>query len=237
MMADSPFEDGRGTAPPAATTTTTTTTTRLDPASTLNSSNNKNYRVNLNDIHDTKGLSPSSPPLRLCSTVPDRMPHDSDLPYSQRMMGNLPQHPSQQQQQQQQHALISNLYHMRQKGTRMAPFAGRLGGNQSYVVDRSNPENADLLKKVPDAAPNLNFKEAFDWRGFTELDLYKAAVIEGIGMCLASLPVSYFCCLLLSVPHTSSVHGWETSLFTFDSCFLPSIHLSVPRQSGLANRQ
>lgn len=61
------------------------------------------------------------------------------------------------------------------------PFAGRLGGNQTYVVDRSNPENADLLKKVPDAAPNLNFREAFDFRGFTDWDLYKAAVIEGVG--------------------------------------------------------
>lgn len=86
---------------------------------------------------------------------------------------------------------------MRQKGTRMAPFAGRLGGNQSYVVDRSNPENADLLKKVPDAAPNLNFKEAFDWRGFTELDLYKAAVIEGVGMYLVWLLVSW--CVLVVV--------------------------------------
>lgn len=64
----------------------------------------------------------------------------------------------------------------------MTPFAGRLGGNQTYVVDRSNPENADLLKKVPDAAPNLNFREAFDLRGFTDWDLYKAAVIEGVGM-------------------------------------------------------
>ena len=33
------------------------------------------------------------------------------------------------------------------------PFAGRIGGNQDYVVDRSNPCNAELLAKVPDAAP------------------------------------------------------------------------------------
>jgi hypothetical protein len=31
------------------------------------------------------------------------------------------------------------------------PFAGRVGGNQEIVVDRSDPQNADLLKKVPDA--------------------------------------------------------------------------------------
>lgn len=70
---------------------------------------------------------------------------------------------------------------MRPGGTRVTPFAGRLGGNQTYVVDRENPANADLLKKVPDAAPNLNFKEAFDLRGFADWDLYKAAVIEGVG--------------------------------------------------------
>ena len=68
----------------------------------------------------------------------------------------------------------------------MAPFAGRLGGNQTYIVDRSNPENAELLKKVPDAAPNLNAKEAFDLRGFSDQDLYRAAIIEGMGTYIAS---------------------------------------------------
>lgn len=65
--------------------------------------------------------------------------------------------------------------------TGMAPFAGRLGGNQSFVVDRTNPANAELLAKVPDAAPNLNLREMFDLRGFREGDLYKAALIECFG--------------------------------------------------------
>ncbi|EXJ88135.1 hypothetical protein A1O1_05063 [Capronia coronata CBS 617.96] len=61
------------------------------------------------------------------------------------------------------------------------PFAGRLGGNQEFVVDRSNPANAQLLSKLPDAAPNLSLTEAFDLRGFRETDLYKAALIECFG--------------------------------------------------------
>ncbi|EXJ86937.1 hypothetical protein A1O3_03891 [Capronia epimyces CBS 606.96] len=63
----------------------------------------------------------------------------------------------------------------------VTPFAGRLGGNQVFVVDRSNPANAQLLLKLPDAAPNLNFSEAFDPSGFWEIDLYKAAMIECFG--------------------------------------------------------
>jgi hypothetical protein len=63
----------------------------------------------------------------------------------------------------------------------VAPFAGRLGGNQTFVVDRSNPANAELLKKVPDAAPNLSLRDMFDLRGFRQPDLYKAAVVECVG--------------------------------------------------------
>jgi glycerol uptake facilitator-like aquaporin len=63
----------------------------------------------------------------------------------------------------------------------MAPFAGRLGANQTFVLDREDPDNASLLDRVPDAAPNLGFHEAFDMRGFREPVLYKAAIIELIG--------------------------------------------------------
>jgi hypothetical protein len=65
--------------------------------------------------------------------------------------------------------------------TPSAPFAGRLGGNQEFVVDRSDPQNEELLKKVPDAAPNLTLKESLDLRGFREIGLYKAGLIEFVG--------------------------------------------------------
>lgn len=79
----------------------------------------------------------------------------------------------------------------------VTPFAGRLGGNQVFVVDRANPANAQLLSKLPDAAPNLNLSEAFDLRGFRETDLYKAAMIECFGKSFASdtVPITRFECV------------------------------------------
>ncbi|KEF59420.1 uncharacterized protein A1O9_04264 [Exophiala aquamarina CBS 119918] len=153
----------------------------LSPGTALRADTNLEHPTKHNDNGTTKHFFTSTP-LRPYSTVPDRMPHDAELPCGHRGGNNLPPHPDHlPQHAHPQQGLISSIYHMRQKGTRMAPFAGRLGGNQTYVVDRSNPENAELLKKVPDAAPNLNAKEAFDLRGFSDWDLYRAAVIEGMG--------------------------------------------------------
>ncbi len=45
-------------------------------------------------------------------------------------------------------------------------FAGRIGGNQEFIVDRHDPERAALLRKTPDAAPFMSIQEAFDLRGF-----------------------------------------------------------------------
>ena len=61
------------------------------------------------------------------------------------------------------------------------PFAGRIGGNQEIVLDRSDPQNADLLKKIPDAAPLMSFRDGTDLRGFWHLDLWKFGFIEMIG--------------------------------------------------------
>ncbi|KAB8216171.1 aquaporin-like protein [Aspergillus novoparasiticus] len=65
----------------------------------------------------------------------------------------------------------------------VAPFAGRLGGNQDFVVDRSDPRNEKVLEKVPDAAPWMSLSEIFDLRGFLSLDLWKFACLE----CIASM--------------------------------------------------
>ncbi|ETI25992.1 hypothetical protein G647_02769 [Cladophialophora carrionii CBS 160.54] len=77
-----------------------------------------------------------------------------------------------------------NLACRRRLGTLSSPFAGRLGGNQEFTVDRSDPQNEELLKKVPDAAPNLTLQEAFDLNGFREIGLWKASLIEFIGTLL-----------------------------------------------------
>ncbi|KAJ5226981.1 MIP transporter [Penicillium citrinum] len=63
------------------------------------------------------------------------------------------------------------------------PFAGRLGGNQDFIVDRNDPKNVDVLEKVPDAAPCMTLAEIFDLRGFLSVDLWKFAMLE----CIASL--------------------------------------------------
>lgn len=98
--------------------------------------------------------------LRPCKTLPDRVPSAAAREMRPAAL---------------------NINRRRRTGSVIAPFAGRLGGNQEFVVDRSNPENAELLMKVPDAAPNLNLDETFDLRGFREVDLYKAALIEFVG--------------------------------------------------------
>ncbi|PYI04020.1 MIP transporter [Aspergillus sclerotiicarbonarius CBS 121057] len=61
------------------------------------------------------------------------------------------------------------------------PFVGRIGGNQGIVLDRSDPDNADFLRKVPDAAPLMTFRDAFNLHGFSDLDLWRFAGVECVG--------------------------------------------------------
>jgi hypothetical protein len=62
------------------------------------------------------------------------------------------------------------------------PFAGRIGGNQGLVLDRHDPGNLEVLKKTPDAAPLMTFRDAFNFHGFTDLDLWRFALIECVGI-------------------------------------------------------
>ncbi|KAE8150646.1 aquaporin-like protein [Aspergillus avenaceus] len=61
------------------------------------------------------------------------------------------------------------------------PFVGRIGGNQGIVIDRHDPENAEYLKKVPDAAPLMSFVDAFNLYGFRDPNLWRFTVVECIG--------------------------------------------------------
>ena len=142
--------------------TTTTTATSRDTAAP----------TGLDHPKPTHEIHPSLV-LRPCATLPDRMPHDPESP------GHRPR--------------LSDMHLPSAfSGDRMALFAGRLGGNQSFVLDRSNPANAELLQKVPDAAPNLSLRESFNLRGFREVDLYKAALIEFVGECFLASVVGVF---------------------------------------------
>ncbi|KAF2153672.1 MIP transporter [Myriangium duriaei CBS 260.36] len=61
---------------------------------------------------------------------------------------------------------------------KVAPFAGRLGGNQQFVADQGNE---GLLEKDPDAAPGMTLREQFDLRQFRTWSLWKSAMVEGMG--------------------------------------------------------
>ncbi|RFN47636.1 aquaporin pip-type [Fusarium flagelliforme] len=61
------------------------------------------------------------------------------------------------------------------------PFAGRLGANQAYVVDGTTLEDQKILEHQPDATPHMSFSELMDMRTIANVNLWKAALIEGIG--------------------------------------------------------
>jgi glycerol uptake facilitator-like aquaporin len=64
------------------------------------------------------------------------------------------------------------------------PFAGRLGGNQEFILDPKNVDNEQTLKRIPDASPFISLQEIFDLRGFLERKLWKAAATECLGTAL-----------------------------------------------------
>ncbi|OQE90632.1 hypothetical protein PENNAL_c0011G07886 [Penicillium nalgiovense] len=70
------------------------------------------------------------------------------------------------------------------------PFAGRIGANQEFSV--SPLEEADLLRKSPDAAPLVPWSQMICPNQFIQLNIWKAAFVEGVVTCL----LVYFTCFL-----------------------------------------
>ncbi|OJI98688.1 hypothetical protein ASPVEDRAFT_38191 [Aspergillus versicolor CBS 583.65] len=64
------------------------------------------------------------------------------------------------------------------------PFAGRIGANQEFAVDKDTCTQRELLQKFPDAAPWIPVRDALSLRTILQPELWKAAVTEGIGTCL-----------------------------------------------------
>lgn len=84
---------------------------------------------------------------------------------------------------------LGQLHHAKYR-CNVTPFAGRLGGQQTVILDRDDEKNRQILKEAPDAAPYMTFKEQYDLRPFQALGLWKAAAIEGMGkasMCRKAL--------------------------------------------------
>lgn len=61
------------------------------------------------------------------------------------------------------------------------PFAGRLGGNQQFVLSETEPGYEKAVARTPDAALHLTWTESFDLRSFIDLELWKQAVFESLG--------------------------------------------------------
>lgn len=52
---------------------------------------------------------------------------------------------------------------------------------RTFIVDRNDPNNVEVLEKVPDTAPCMTLAEIFDLRGFGSPDLWKFAMLECVG--------------------------------------------------------
>ncbi|CAG8094754.1 unnamed protein product [Penicillium olsonii] len=67
--------------------------------------------------------------------------------------------------------------------TTIVPFAGRIGANQEFSLDKNNCTQIELLQKFPDAAPWIPLRDALSLRHFLQPELWKAATIEAVGPC------------------------------------------------------
>lgn len=61
------------------------------------------------------------------------------------------------------------------------PFAGRIGGNAEFTV---TPDDASAYSKIPDTAAAFSWAQSFYFSALEDIELWKEAVIEGVGTCL-----------------------------------------------------
>ena len=71
-------------------------------------------------------------------------------------------------------------------------YAGRMGANQEFVLDPSDPDAKSVLDRYPDAAPWMSQRAVWSLSGFKQVKLWKAALIEGVGtMSLCYLTIMF----------------------------------------------
>jgi len=63
-------------------------------------------------------------------------------------------------------------------------FVGRIGGNQEFTVSPDDSDFGSVVSKQPDAAADFTWSESLGLAGFTDVDLWKQATIEGVATCL-----------------------------------------------------
>lgn len=71
-------------------------------------------------------------------------------------------------------------------GVSVAPFAGRLGGCGCDIKSLTTDGGAPL---VPDASPCKSWAEMFEFRAFKNIILWKAALMESMGMVNKSISI------------------------------------------------
>ncbi|KAJ5563435.1 hypothetical protein N7535_008599 [Penicillium sp. DV-2018c] len=102
--------------------------------------------------------------------------------------------------------------------TPIVPFAGRIGANQEFSVDKTNRAQIEQLQQCPDAAPWIPLKDALSLRHFLHPALWKAAAIEAIalGTCLL---VYLTCFIAVGLSETSFPSVAEICMITLPSIF------------------
>ncbi|CAG7942800.1 unnamed protein product [Penicillium salamii] len=70
--------------------------------------------------------------------------------------------------------------------TTIVPFAGRIGANQEFSLDKTNCAQVEILQKFPDAAPWIPLRDALSLQHFLQPELWKAATIEAVGPTFAT---------------------------------------------------
>lgn len=61
------------------------------------------------------------------------------------------------------------------------PFAGRIGANQEFSLNKDNCAHLEILQKFPDAAPWIPLRDALSLRHILQPTLWKAACVEAVG--------------------------------------------------------
>ncbi|KAK6366821.1 hypothetical protein LTS17_010372 [Exophiala oligosperma] len=95
-------------------------------------------------------------------------------------------------------------------------FAGRLGGNQDFILDRADPDNAPFLEEIPDAAPLIPYKQLLDLKGLLRIALWKQGVLEAIGTFILVYLTAYLAMSPANAPlpsPTPSLGNLGTSTF------------------------
>jgi hypothetical protein len=76
--------------------------------------------------------------------------------------------------------VVHDLRHRKPSQLNIAsrPFAVRLGGNQEFTSDDAS------FTRIPDAAASFSWKPSFHLQAFADVELWKASLIECVGICL-----------------------------------------------------